>query len=214
MTGPHARDRELLEAGSRELGAELDAAQTSALLTFLDQIYIWNRLAGLTTIPRENAVRLHLLDSLAARPFVRTGPCLDIGTGAGLPGLVLAVVLPAVRFVLVESNRKRCSFLSETSRLLRLTNVEIVQSDIRDLSRDHRYPTVISRAFRPPHEFLQIAGELVRDDGQVVMLMADPTADFLSELQRTSEFIASDEKRFVLPGGDEPRTIISFRPHS
>ncbi len=211
MTGPHARDRELLSTGSRELGVELDEEQTSSLLTFLDQIYIWNRLAGLTTIPRENAARLHILDSLAARPFVRTGPCLDIGTGAGLPGLVLAVVLPAVRFVLVESNRKRCSFLSETSRLLGLKNVEIVQSDIETFAPEPRYPTVISRAFRPPSEFLQIAGKLVREDGEIVLLMADPTTEFLSELERNSGFSASRERRFALPGGGEPRTIVSFR---
>jgi 16S rRNA (guanine527-N7)-methyltransferase len=212
MTEQEVRDREILAAGSRELGAQLADRQIDDLLIFLDQVYVWNKLAGLTTIPREKAARLHLLDSLAARDFVGLGTSLDLGTGAGLPGLVLAIVQPDTQFVLVESNRKRCSFLSETAGRLGLKNVDVVQSDVRQLSRANRYPVVMSRAFRPPREFLRIARDFVRDDGTVVLLLADPTDSDLANLGHEAGFTTSGVRRLTLPGGHEARTIAGFRP--
>lgn len=212
MTDSHHCELDVLAAGCRELGTELTGTQYEHLLAYLDQLYVWNRLAGLTNIPRENAVRLHVLDSIAALPFMASGSCLDIGTGAGLPGLVLAVADPSRKFVLVESNRKRCSFLSETAHQLSLKNVEVVQSDIRQLVRGRHHATVISRAFRPPLEFLAIARDYVGQDGHVILLMADPEEPELRALENQTGFHLENLKRFRLPVGREPRTIVCLRP--
>jgi 16S rRNA (guanine527-N7)-methyltransferase len=166
-----------LRQGATELGLCFGPDLEANLLRYLDLVYVWNRAAGLTTIVRANAVRLHLLDSLAALPSVTGSPCLDLGTGAGLPGLVLAIVAPATSFVLVESNRRRCSFLLEVVRLLGLRNVRVIESDVESLPKDVRYPVVISRAFRPPVEFAGIASRFVTGDGRVVLMLADPTPE-------------------------------------
>lgn len=203
-------DRQL-EEGARELGVELTPDQRARLLRYLDLIYVWNRAAGLTTISRDNALRLHLLDSLAAATAIHEGPCLDLGTGAGLPGLVLAVATPELSFVLVESNRKRCSFLLEVIRLLPVANARVVESAVEDLPAEELYPTVISRAFRPPAEFLAIARGLVRPRGEVVLLLASPSESDLARLEEGVGFPVAACHRLTLPGGREPRAIVTFR---
>lgn len=203
-------DRRLAEGAAR-LGVDLQPEQGRLLLRYLDLLYVWNRLAGLTTIPREKALRLHLLDSLAALPSVTEGPCLDLGTGAGLPGLVLAVAAPRTSFVLVESNRKRCSFLLEAVRVLGLSNVRVLESAVENLPADVAYPTVLSRAFRPPPEFLRIAARLVASGGRIVLLLADPSEADLEELEKAGGFPVEECRRLVLPEGNEPRAIVSFR---
>ena len=203
-------DRQL-ETGAKELDVPLSPGQRGLLLRYLDLIYVWNRAAGLTTIPRENALRLHLLDSLAAVPAVVDGPCLDLGTGAGLPGLVLAVANPGLSFVLVESNRRKCSFLLEAIRVLGVSNARVLESAVENLSPDLLYPTVISRAFRPPAEFLQIAHRLVKPAGKIVLLLAAPTDSDLETLEAGIGFPVESCRRLVLPAGSEPRAIVSFR---
>lgn len=203
-------DRRLAEGAAR-LGVDLRPEQGRLLLRYLDLLYVWNRLAGLTTIPREKALRLHLLDSLAALPSVTKGPCLDLGTGAGLPGLVLAVAAPGTSFVLVESNRKRCSFLLEAVRVLGLSNVQVLESAVEDLPAGVVYPTVVSRAFRPPPEFLRIAARLVASGGRIVLLLADPSEADLKELEDASGLPVEECRRLVLPEGNEPRAIVCFR---
>lgn len=204
-------DLGLLRAGCLELGVALSPEAEGKLLRFVDLIYVWNRAAGLTTIPRDNAVRLHVLDSLAALGAIDQQPCLDLGTGAGLPGLVLAMASPATSFVLVESNRRRCSFLLEAVRVLALGNVRVVESSVEALPQDIRYPLVISRAFRPPAEFLDIAAGLVESGGKIVLLLAEPTEDDLAGLAGSVGMPVETVSRLQLPGGGEPRAIVSFR---
>jgi 16S rRNA (guanine527-N7)-methyltransferase len=200
----------LLAEGATALGVELGAEPREKLLRYLDRLYFWNRTAGLTTIPREEAVRLHLLDSLAAVPSVERGPCADLGTGGGLPGVVLAIAKADLRVVLVESNRRKCSFLREIVRELGLANAEVVQSDYAALTS--LYPTVISRAFRPPAEFLALAGRLVEPGGLVVLLLADASEEEIRRLDdSTSALSHLDHRQLKLPGGPERRSIVRFR---
>jgi len=204
-------DLHLLRAGCGEMGIALSPEQDERLLRYLDLLYVWNRAAGLTTIPRENAVRLHVLDSLAALLAVDRGPCLDLGTGAGLPGMVLAIAAPSTDFVLAESNRKRCSFLLEVIRVLGIRNARVVHGDVESLPRDVLYPIVISRAFRPPAEFVAIAARLVAPGGRVVLLMADPSDEAVAALAAGSGMRVEECRRLRLPVGLEPRSIISLR---
>jgi len=210
MTRESRPEREILADGCRALGQELTGAQQEQLLAYVGQVYRWNRAAGLTNIPRSEAIRLHVLDSLAARPFVSSGPCLDLGTGAGLPGLVLAIAEPRLHFVLLESNRRRCSFLSETVRVLALRNVNIAEQDVGALPADRRFPVVISRAFRPPTEFLAIARKHVATDGEIIAMMAAPAESELRALADETGLRITRQHRFQLPGGSEARCVVSF----
>jgi 16S rRNA (guanine527-N7)-methyltransferase len=199
-------ERALLRQGSRELGVVLDESQCSDLLRYVERIYVWNRAAGLTTIARGDAVRLHLLDSVAAVPAVLAAPCADLGTGAGLPGLVLAIARPDLEIHLVESNRKKVSFLHETVRELGIRNARIVERDAHAVGE--RFPTVISRAFRQPREFVSIATKLVTAGGRLVLLMADPADEELHAIGPTESCLRY--RRFCLPGGVERRTVVTY----
>src|SRR5437868_1004224 len=147
MTTPAAPDlaalRPELEAGLRALG--LDVALATPLLDYLALLARWNATYNLTAIrdPREMVAK-HLLDSLAMHPYVddiaRSGGALaDLGTGAGLPGIPLAIAKPALRVSLVESNGKKVRFLREAIRKLGLANVEAVESRIEAFDAPGRF---------------------------------------------------------------------------
>lgn len=206
-----ARDAELLANGCGELGIELTPEQLEQQIRYLDLLYVWNRSAGLTTIPRADAVRLHLLDSLAAADAWTSGPCLDLGAGGGLPGIPLAIARPVEGFLLVESNRRKCSFLLEAIRAVGLANVRVVEGDYQRFQPGEAFPTVISRAFRPPAEFLAIAKRFVAPSGQVVLLLADPGDDEIASLAEGAGVAVETCRRLRLPGGGEPRTVVTFR---
>jgi 16S rRNA (guanine527-N7)-methyltransferase len=210
-SGPARGEAELLREGCEDLGMGLTAAQHESLLAYLDLLYVWNRSAGLTTIPRRDAVRLHLLDSLAALSAIDTGPCLDLGSGGGLPGLVLAIACPSLSFVLLESNRRKCSFLLEAARITELANVRVLESNYERFQPEAPFPTVVSRAFRPPAEFLRVAQRFVQPAGRVVLMLAGMTEDELSSLACSSGYALVGCRRFQLPFGREPRTIATFR---
>ncbi len=205
-----ARDLQLLEEGSAALGTALTPEQTGRLLGYLDLLYVWNRTAGLTTIPPGDAVRLHVLDSLSVLPSIVDGPCLDLGTGAGLPGIVLAIARPDVLVELVESNRKKCSFLLEAVRRLGLRNVRVLQTDADALPEDRKFPTVVSRAFRQPLEFLRTAVRFVAPDGRILLMTANATDTDLRELAGNSGLTLQRCRRLSLPAGDEPRAVATF----
>jgi 16S rRNA (guanine527-N7)-methyltransferase len=205
------RDAELLAAGCRELEIELTPEQLDQQIRYLELLYVWNRSAGLTTIPRAEAIRLHLLDSLAATHAWSSGPCLDLGAGGGLPGIPLAIARPAEGFLLVESNRRKCSFLLEAIRAVGLANVRVMEGDYERFQPGERFPTVISRAFRPPAEFLAIAKRFVAPTGQVVLLLADPADEEIAALAEATGVALETFRRVRLPGGGEPRTVVTFR---
>lgn len=207
MIATSADEASLLRSGCDELSVVLAEAQQQRLLRFVDHIYVWNKTAGLTTIRRQDAVRLHVLDSLSALPVVGEGPCADLGSGAGLPGLVLAIARPSLDVTLVESNRKKCSFLHEAIRDLSLANARVFEGDARKLP--DRYSTVISRAFRPPPEFVRIALASVTQAGRIVLMLADAT-DAEIEALRPGGTSIEGVRRLRLPGGGEPRTIVTL----
>jgi len=212
MNESSVADHDELGIGCSQLGVNLTENQRADLLRFLELLYAANPVAALTTIKPADAIRLHVLDSLAASRAVERGPCLDMGSGGGLPGLVLAIAMPEMNFVLAESNGRRCRFLQEAVRVLGLSNVRIVQGDIRALPRNERYFTVISRAFRPPVEFLRLARKVVEPDGRIVVLLADPSDQDLEKFAHAAKLTLEQCARFRLPGGDEPRAVAAFRP--
>ena len=139
-----------LESGLRALG--LDVAIATPLLAYLALLARWNATYNLTAIrdPRE-MVGKHLLDSLAMHPFVdgianAGGRLADLGTGAGLPGIPLAIAKPGLRVSLVESNGKKVRFLREAIRKLGLSNVEAVESRIEAFDAPGRFDAITARA--------------------------------------------------------------------
>ena len=129
-----------------ELGLAAEAAAVDALLDYLELLTRWNSAYNLTSIRApEQMVTHHLLDSLAAAPFVRGERLADIGTGAGLPGIPLAVLNPERQVTLIDANGKKTRFLREAVRTLKLGNVRIEATRVEDARG--QYDTVTARAF-------------------------------------------------------------------
>ena len=137
----------------------------------LDELQRWNRRFNLTAIrDRDAMVTAHIDDSLAARPMLRGARILDVGTGAGFPGLPLAIVEPERQFVLVDSNNRKIQFVQHVAGLLGLLNVTAVRARTEDYAPGDRFDTVIARAVATLAKLLNIAGHHVGEDGVFVAL--------------------------------------------
>lgn len=136
-----------LAVGLAHLHLTLTASQQTALLDYLALLARWNRAYNLTGVREPLAmVGQHLLDSLAALPWLSSGPVLDLGTGAGLPGLPLAIARPDLAFVLLDSVGKKTRFVQEAVFRLGLDNVRVVQARATAYRPEQRFTTVLVRA--------------------------------------------------------------------
>jgi len=204
---PDAASTELT-AGAAALGVFLGDDAATLLLDYLERIYVWNRTAGLTTVARGDALRLHLLDSLSIVRFLPAcGAFADLGSGAGLPGIPVAVALPDCTVTLVESRRRKCSFLTDTIRDLSLRNCRVNETNARRLADSPaRYDAIMARAFVAPSDLVDIASGLLAPGGRLIVMGARRDADLDSV--RSEGLARTADERFALPGGTERRRIV------
>ena len=110
----------------------------------------WNKVHNLTAVRDPNdMVTLHLLDSLAVLPHIRQGRLLDVGSGAGLPGIPLAIVRPDLQVTVMDSNHKKASFMRQAKAMLGIGNLEVTCGRVEEFQPEHKFDMVISRAFLP-----------------------------------------------------------------
>ena len=164
-----------LEVG-RRLGArhlEVTPPQAALLAAFVGLLEHWNRVHNLTGIhDRGELIDRHLVESLALAPLINGARAADIGSGGGLPGIPLAIVLPGIAFTLIESRRKRVSFLRHAAATLPLPNVSVAHGRAEALDLDV-FDTVLARAVAPPRELLEIATPLIAPGGRLVLLTGE-----------------------------------------
>lgn len=139
-----------LVTGLESLGQALTPAQIEAMLDYLAELVRWNKAYNLTAVtdPMEMVDR-HIIDSLSIRPFITGRRILDAGTGAGLPGAVLAIAEPGRHFVLADSNGKKVRFLRHVGRTLGLDNIDPVQARVEGLALEPPPDEIIARALAP-----------------------------------------------------------------
>ena len=162
-----------LRDGLREMGLTLDAACQARLLDYLALLLKWNRAYNLTAVrdPREMVSR-HLLDSLSILPWVRGPRVLDVGTGAGLPGIPLALALPALSFTLLDANGKKTRFVQQAVIELGLGNVSVVQKRVESLADETGFDTITSRAFSELRHMLELTAHLRAPGGRWAAMKA------------------------------------------
>ncbi len=149
----------------------LPEARRAALIAFLALLSKWNRAYHLTAVrdPMEMVPR-HLLDSLAVLPYLHGPRILDLGSGAGLPGMVLALVDPGREWVLLDSNAKKTRFLTQVVIELRPGNVEVVQTRAEAYAPDRPFTTVIARALAPLRTIVRLARPLCAAEGRILAM--------------------------------------------
>ncbi|MCR4299923.1 MAG: 16S rRNA (guanine(527)-N(7))-methyltransferase RsmG [Gallionella sp.] len=158
---------EELQRGSAQLGISLGADAQGRLLDYLALLHKWNKVYNLTAIrDQQQMVSNHLLDSLAVMPYLWAGRWLDVGSGAGLPGLVLAVAQPEWQFALLDSNSKKTGFMQQAIIELRLRNVSVHCARVEEWQPVERFDGIISRAFSELGEFLRSTRHLIAPHGR------------------------------------------------
>lgn len=166
---------EELQRGIAQLGIALDVDAQRKLLDYLALLHKWNKVYNLTAIrDPQQMVSNHLLDSLAAMPHLWAGRWLDVGSGAGLPGLVLAVAQPGWQFALLDSNSKKTSFVQQAVIELGLRNVSVHCTRVEEWQPVERFDGIISRAFSELGEFLRRTRHLMAPQGRWVAMKGAP----------------------------------------
>jgi len=160
-----------LAEGVAELGLALPASAQQRLLDYLALLAKWNRIYNLTAV-RETSrmVSQHLLDCLAVAPHVKADTLLDVGSGAGLPGIPLAVALPRAHVTLLESSHKKSAFLQQAKLELKLDNVAVASERVETWRPDRKFEVVISRAFSDLAEFVNLAGRHAAPGGKLAAM--------------------------------------------
>lgn len=166
---------EELQRGIAQLEITLGADAQGKLLDYLALLYKWNKVYNLTAIrDPQQMVSHHLLDSLAVLPHLWAGRWLDVGCGAGLPGLVLAVARPDWQFALLDSNSKKTSFVQQAVIELGLRNVSVHCERVEEWRTEERFDGIISRAFSELGEFLRSTRHLAAPHGRWAAMKGAP----------------------------------------
>lgn len=160
-----------LNEGLAALELSLAAAQQEQLLRFVQLIAKWNKAYNLTAVRDPlDMVSLHLLDSLAVLPYVKGPRVADIGTGAGLPGIPLAICRPDWHFTLVDSNSKKTRFVQQAVLELQLKNVDVIHGRVESLESQQLFSSVLSRAFASMAEITRLTAHLLSDEGLLLAM--------------------------------------------
>jgi len=174
-----------LAAGIATLGLNVAPDAQQRMLDYLVLVEKWNKAYNLTAV-REPAKMLthHLLDSLSVLPHVRGPRVLDVGSGAGLPGIPLALARPELQFTLLDSSHKKTTFLRQVMIELKLANVDVVCDRVESWPATQPFDTVVSRAFSDLPEFLALAGKLCGRNGVIVAMKGVYPHEELAQLPK------------------------------
>lgn len=217
-TGPDKRElMTLLQETSREVGVQLGDSQVEDFWLYLQELMEWNRTVNLTAVtdPLDIIIK-HFVDSLTPLPYLASSTSLlDVGAGAGFPGVPLKIAAPYLRLCLVDSQRKKVSFLKHIIRALKLRDVTVVHGRVEDLPpQDPPFATVISRAFRRLEPLLEVASPLL-SPGCTLIAMLGPTTE--RDHRRFRELASAHGLQLAslvpveLPRGRGGRTLAFFR---
>jgi 16S rRNA (guanine527-N7)-methyltransferase len=200
-----------LRQGLTGLGLDLTADVQGRLVQYLSLLAKWNRTYNLTAIREPSRlVSHHLLDSLAVLPHLEGSSIADVGSGAGLPGIPLALARPEWRVALLDSNHKKGAFLRQAVLELKLTNVEVVTDRAERWRPAERFDVVISRAFSDLPGFVEAGRHLCRQGGFLAAMKGVYPDEELAQL--TSEASLERVVSLDVPGLRAARHLVLLRP--
>ena len=203
--------RKLLENGIDQLGLSLPPGGIDKLLDYVALLARWNQAYSLTAIrDPEQMITHHLLDSLAITKFIKGPKVLDMGTGPGLPGIPLAIALPDISFVLLDSNGKKTRFLVQAKSALALDNIEVVHSRVEDYQPDTVFDTITARAFASLETMVGRSHHLCAPGGRYVLMKGRMPKDELGAVP--GDFVVQDTVVLRVPGVDGERHLIIIAP--
>ncbi|MBT8146393.1 MAG: 16S rRNA (guanine(527)-N(7))-methyltransferase RsmG [Gammaproteobacteria bacterium] len=199
--------QQMLETGIQQLGLALTQDRMAALLDYLELLQKWNRSFNLSGVkdPRQ-MVSLHLLDSLAISPYLDGQTILDVGSGAGLPGIPLAIFNPDKNFVLLDSNGKKTRFLFQVKLALKLDNVTIENKRVEHYDCPRQIDIVISRAFSSLSKLVELCSLATGNRGQLMAMKGAYPQQEIAELPDSVE--VGEAVQLHVPGIEASRYLI------
>jgi 16S rRNA (guanine527-N7)-methyltransferase len=202
---------EMLQRGLRELAIDLDSARQAQLIDYLSLLARWNKAYNLTAVrDQPSMVTRHLLDSLSVHAHLKGQRFIDVGTGAGLPGIPLAIASPERHFTLLDSNGKKTRFLVQAKAELKLVNVDVVHARVEDYRPDACFDAVLSRAFASLGDMMRGCRHLLAPGGAFLAMKGQRPDE---ELRRLGSQIAEVSViPLSVPGLSEERCLLCFKP--
>ena len=183
----------------------LESQQLDQLANFLLLLQRWNRVHNLTAVRDLDAmIQRHLTESLAAGPWIEGENCCDAGSGAGLPGVPLAIAQPHRQFLLVERAGKKAAFLDHVAQQLRLNNLTVLKSDLKDFRPERGFATVVARALAPLPKLIPMVAHLLGHHGRLVALKGPAVEQELEKLPRGFQLASMQ----ALPLGDRDSRVV------
>ena len=200
---------QVLARGVTQLGMEVSLDAQQKMLAYLELLQKWNKVYSLTAIHQPGQmVSHHLLDSLAVLPYLWPGRWLDVGCGAGLPGLVLALMRPDWTFTLLDSNSKKTSFVQQAVIELELRNESVCCVRVEDWQPKEKFDGIISRAFAELAKFTALTRHLLAQDGGWVAMKGAPE----QELERLPMGIVVEQViQLQVPSLDAARSLVLLK---
>lgn len=197
--------------GCEEMDIQLPDSGSQRLSAYLALLERWNRAYNLTAVrdPAAMVIR-HLLDSLSILPWLIGPRVLDVGSGAGLPGIPLAIVRPDLEFFLLDSNGKRTRFLIQVVADLQLKNVNVVRGRVEDYQPETLFDSIVSRAFATLADMVTDAGRLCATTGRLLAMKGVFPDDELARLP--SDYAVVGVHRLRVPNLDAERHLVHLAP--
>ena len=158
-------DKAQLEKGMQILGFENIPQIIGKLLIYKELLIKWNNSFNLTSVKNTEIVTHHFLDCLAVIPFIKSSTLLDVGTGAGLPGIVIAIVNPDIKVSLIDKVGKKITFIKRIIAELEIKNIETYHERVELLTSEEKYDGIISRAFSNMEVFIKSTKHLIKSQG-------------------------------------------------
>jgi 16S rRNA (guanine527-N7)-methyltransferase len=166
--------RQILLSGAEQMDLSLNDQQTEQLLSYLELMTKWNKTYNLSAIrDPQLGVKKHLLDSLSILPYVNNEPLLDVGAGAGLPGIVLAIMKPTLSISVLDSVGKKCRFMQFVKTQLQLDNLSVINERVEVFKPQTCFGQITSRAFAEVDKTLKLTQHLLCDNGRYLLMKGD-----------------------------------------
>jgi len=198
-------ERKILTEGAFQLGLDISQQKIEQLIQYLELILLWNKLHNLTSIDRPSeVVKKHLLDSLSVLSFVKKGKILDVGSGAGLPGIVIALMRDNVDVTSIDSVGKKCRFMEHAKLNLDLKNFNVVNDRVEKFKSNECFAQIVSRAFATFEDTKKLTSHLICPEGEYLFMKGK---HYKMELI-LEEFI---ENKVSVPFVSEERYIIQMK---
>ncbi len=200
-----------LRSGCDALGLACETTQLEQLLAYLQLLIKWNGAYNLTAVrDPQTMVTRHLLDSLAVAPYLDAATAIDVGTGAGLPGVPLAILFPQREFDLLDSNGKKTRFLFQVKTALSLANMRIHHQRVEAFGPTALYDAVLSRAYASLQDMVTSCRHLLAPRGRFLAMKGALEAAELEAVGVSCEIVALHS--LTVPGLDERRHLVELVP--